>query len=115
MASRSPTGKRVFVTNLGYHDYTEARRLGDIVAITTGRVNIKNSDRLQAEIQDILDEHKFAPTDLLLISGNGIIASFVLGYWLEVHGTPVTLVYWDPLLRQYHVREEDFTRKEAKV
>ena len=112
MPTRSDTGRKVFVTNLGYHDFSPAKRFGDITPCTRGHIDIKQTDRIEAEIQNVLDQSD--PEDYLLISGHPITVFLATGYWFRLHRC-VNVLYWDPLIQDYRVRKTDFTPKVEQI
>ena len=112
MAIRSKTGKKVFITNLGYHDYSPAKRFGDLVPCTRGHLDLRQTDRIEARVQDVLE--KAENGDFLLLSGPPLIVGLCLGYWFRCHRT-VNILYWDPLVGDYLLRPTDFAPREAQI
>ena len=112
MPTRSQTGRKVFITNLGYHDFSPAKRFGDLVPCTKGNIDIKQTDRIEAQIQNTLDASE--AEDFLLISGHPVVVCLATGYWFRLHRS-VNLLYWDPLLQDYRVRSTDFSSREAQI
>lgn len=99
---------RVFVTNLGFHDYTPAERWGELVAVTSGRENLKNTDRLEWEMQQVLK--KMTDNDYLCISGSPVLAAIAVGFVLRRFGY-VDLLFWDALYSDYRYRKFTFDEK----
>ena len=112
MPTRSETGRKVYVTNLGFHDYSAAKRFGDIVACTRGNIDLRQTDRIEARIQLVLDQSD--SDDYLLISGHPLVVALCIGYWFRLHRT-VNLLYFDAMLGDYLVRSTDFTPREAQI
>ena len=109
---RSETGRKVFITNMGYHDFSKAKRFGDIVPCTKGDVDLLHTDRIEARIQTVLDDSE--DTDYLLISGHQLLVALCIGYWFRLHRT-VNILYWDALVGDYLVRPADFSPKLAQI
>jgi len=103
---------RVFIANVGYHDYSAAERFGKLVAVTRAKVDLEHSDRMEAEIQDALAD--FNSDDYLLLSGPPLINILAAGFIFKRLGE-VRVVYWDGLMRDYHVRELTFETRELAI
>lgn len=104
---------RVFLLNMGYHDYSSAAEFGEFIPLSKGRVNITNTDRLEGEMQDLFEENSFNPErDYVLLSGSILQAYLMGGYLGKKYGTIKTL-YWDALLGAYREREFSFERKKV--
>jgi len=101
MTQRSQTGRKVFVTNLGHHDYTKVDRFGDLVPLTTRRVDIYHTDRMMSNILPLLDT--MHPEDYILVSGNPAIVALVIAEVME-RFKKVNILYWDPLYSDYILR-----------
>lgn len=113
MAERSQTGRRVFITNLGFHaGYEKAKRYGDLVSCTKGDVDLMQTDRMEARIQVVLDTSE--SEDYLLISGHPLIIALCVGYWFRLHRT-VNVLYWDPRLQDYLKRPTDFSSRHDQI
>lgn len=107
---KHPPGRRVFITNVGYHDYTNLSHWGELIPITRGRLNIKNTDRLEGEIQDLLESNHVSEDDYLCVSGIAYVAILVTGYWFKKFGK-INLLYWDAQLQDYRLRVHTFDRR----
>ena len=72
-----PDKINVFVTNDFGYDLSDAKRFirgdGEIIAITEGRVSIKDLKKLANKMMYSLNEMQ--ETDFLLVSGNSVVAS----------------------------------------
>ena len=106
--SRSNTGRKIFVANMGYHDFSLAKKWGDLVPVTTGRVDVMHTDRLEARLQEVL--HEAEEKDYILLSGGLVINALCIGYLFAKFGR-VRMIFWDALLQDYHLRETDFSEK----
>lgn len=81
----------VYITNYAGHDYSDAKRYGEIRAITAGHVSFQSLDRMKFEcLQGIKDS---SPTDWLLFSGAAPIAAVVAMAWLVKHKKVQMLVH----------------------
>lgn len=94
---------KVFITNKGGHDFSKAERFGDLVFLTSGRVDIYHTDRLVQEriIPGLEGARK---TDYLLVSGNPAITAMCLAIWLDRFGE-ARVLFWDSLYQDYILRE----------
>lgn len=95
----------IYIANASGHDYSSAEGFGtSMVPLTKGRVNIFNTDRLQAEMRRKL--HAFDEgEDWLLLSGNmviNIIAYSVLAQQVTHH---VPVLIFDVVQRKYYPRD----------
>ena len=102
--SRSQTGRKVFVTNMGFHDFTKAERFGDLLPITENKVDLYHTDRLNASIEQALADME--PEDYILVSGNPFITALVVIHVLNEFSR-LRLLYWDPLYQDYILRETE--------
>lgn len=100
------------VNKAGYHDYSAAEKYGDLKPITKNRVNIRNSDRLEAIIQDALLDA--SPDDYLLLSGHALINVLAVTFLYKRFGE-VKVLYWDQMFKDYHLRELDFGTKRLET
>ena len=95
---------RVFISNLGAHDYTKVKKYGELVPITEGQVNIFHTDRLIANIKEKLLAENATREDFLLLSGNALVSSLVLHEWLKKFGKARLLIY-NAVSRDYELRD----------
>jgi len=73
--------RKVFVTNKGGHDFSDAERFGELVFLTEGRVNRYSINTLYRELVDATNNAK--TDDYLLVSSLNILnalASSILSY-----------------------------------
>jgi sulfur transfer complex TusBCD TusB component (DsrH family) len=101
MPQRSQTGRRVFVTNVGSHNYEKAKRFGDLIPITQGRVNVASTDRMMQDIAATLTPMQ--EKDHILLSGNPVIVALVVAEVMHRYGS-VNLIYWDAMYQDYFPR-----------
>lgn len=105
-------GARVFMTNMGYHDYSRAERWGEFVPLTQGRVDLVHTDRLEGEIQSVLATYE-ADLDYLMLGGAPIVIALCVGYLFRRDGF-VDVLYWDAMFGDYRYRKLTFEdRNEA--
>lgn len=91
----------VYIANRGFHDYTRAQGHGKLVALTSGNVDLKATDRLDEKIQHALRDA--APEDILLLGGAPIIGALAQAYLTARFGY-VNVLYYDPGRREYVLR-----------
>lgn len=99
-------GARVFMTNMGFHDYSAAERWGDFVPITQGRVDLVHTDRLEGDIQKVLSEYQ-SGLDYLMLGGAPIVVAMAIGY-LFARDKYVDVLYWDAMYADYRHRKLTF-------
>lgn len=104
-------GARVFMTNMGFHDYTQAERWGEFIPVTQGRVDLVHTDRLEADIQRVLEE--FTDKDYLLLGGAPVVVAFCIGYLFRKFGY-VDILYWDAMYGDYRYRRLTFEEKNRR-
>jgi hypothetical protein len=97
-------GARVFATNVGFHDYSPAERWGKLIGLTERRVDLLHTDRLRGEIIEKLREHEASPDDYLLVSGNPLVVTVVVQYWLSNISPIIDVLYWDARYQDYILR-----------
>jgi hypothetical protein len=108
LAARSDThprtGARVFMTNMSFHDYSRAKKWGDFVPLTQGRVDLIHTDRLEADLQAKLED--FNENDYLLLGGAPfVVAASVVFISLKLGYADV--LYWDAMYGDYRNRRID--------
>lgn len=91
---------RVFVTNFSGHDYTDAKRYGELYYITRHYVSFGHLDRVKVDILKAIVEQGAKATDYLLLSGRDIISVVAALFWYEMFGQAKLLV-WDKKEHQY--------------
>lgn len=94
---------KVYIANLGGHDYSDARRYGELVFLTHHGFNPKEFDRvaflLYEQLKDFDPDH-----DYFLPVGQDLVNLTALYILSQQHGTVKTL-YWDFHDRKYLVHE----------
>lgn len=82
---------RVYITNFGAHDHSNASVYGEFVNITKGTLSMHKLDRLKLDIGEAIAESK--PDDWLLLAGNSYISVTAALLWLAKHGVVKMLVH----------------------
>lgn len=110
----------VFAMNYAGHNMTDAERFGRIVKLTTGNVDIFETDRLTFQLCEDLTENEYDPeTDHLLLSGSPVITAIVVGLITRMYNPDViNLLLWradDKLYvpRQINLKEYPNAQKES--
>ena len=82
----------VWLVNKGNHiNYSDAERFGAIVPLTSGRVNIFQTDNLVTTLSGALTEAK--KDDFVLLSGSAFLNSLVVHYFLKKFSIVKALIY----------------------
>lgn len=112
--TRSPTGRKVFVTNLGYHDFSKATRYGDVIGVTVGTLNLTDIDSLTSAISEKLKGMTIM--DYLLIVGNPLVVHLCTDYLLRVREFgKIRILYWSAVWNEYvELGKEDLVAQEAQ-
>lgn len=83
---------KVFIPNKGFHDYTDAKRFGQLVFVTKGTQNkygVSNMARCwDAALKDS------TPQDYILITSLSILSSIGAGAFASKHGGKVNFLLW---------------------
>jgi hypothetical protein len=104
---------RVFITSRGQLDYSQAEEYGELIAVTSGRLNIAEPDLVAEKVQDVLKDA--AADDILLINGHPIIVVMAAGYLFRRHGY-VNVLYHDPARGKYVLRKKlDFASADRQA
>ena len=98
MTTRSQTGKRVFITGLGAHNYEPAKEYGDLHIILSGAVDLSDFDAMYEKIKSALQNSD--PKDYILMSGAPIISVLCVLLMLRKHNE-CHVLQWDGVLREY--------------
>lgn len=102
---------KVFVANYAGHDYTEAKKYGELVFITKGYVSFASLDRVLYVVTEALLESK--PDDWLLLSGSGTICVFAALGWLHLHGRVNLLIFDQRSKKEVTPYRESIITKES--
>ena len=114
MTTLSPTGRKVFITNLGYHDFSKALRYGDVIGVTIGTLNLTDIDLLTDTISEKLKG--MTEEDYLLITGNPLVVYMCTDYLLRVRGFPeIRILYYSAVWNEYvELGKEHLIAKESE-
>ncbi len=94
---------QVFIVNYNAgHDYSTAKRHGDLVRLTEGDVNIFATDRLLTRLNQAL--RGATPDDCLLLSGNVVLNSLAVALWIR-RFPQIRLLIYDSRDKRYRRRE----------
>jgi len=89
---------RVFVANFAGHDYTKAKKYGEVVFVTKGFISFQGLDRLKFQIAERLLDSR--PEDWLALSGTNIINVLAGILWYQRHGV-VKILNFDKTSQTY--------------
>lgn len=95
---------KVFIVNDHAHDFSPAKKYGELVAITEGRINPFNHHELFMEVAEKIKEAD--PDDFLLVCGNQALNIYCGFAWILQH-KKIRLLIYDSLHNRYLIR--DFT------
>lgn len=103
---------KVFIVNYGGHDMTPAYKFTkngdeDLVYITTGKINVFNTDYIMKEV--IFKLRDFTPDDFLLFCGYGVLGAICFAHLMLRFDVIKTLIF-NAVTREYIVRH--LNRKE---
>ena len=98
MSKRTPL---VFVTNLGTHDYTPAKKYGELRFLTRGKINRYETSTIYREFIDAMSDSK--ESDHLLISSLSILNSIAAAILARKHGVVNFLLYNDGVYTLRHI------------
>jgi hypothetical protein len=103
----------VYVLNYGWHDYTAAERYGRLVPVTSGNVDHLHTDRLEHQIQSVLDGMD-VDHDYILLSGSPMV-NFLAGGFLAQRfpAIKINYLYWEGVFSNYIERFTSFKKKEV--
>lgn len=88
-----PRDPKVWVVNYAGHDYSDAKRFGELDFITKGYVSRGHPDRLLYDVSETIAETE--PFDWLLPSGLIALNVLAVVVWKQKHGS-VNLLLHDP-------------------
>ena len=94
---------KVYVTNVGWHNYDNAKKYGELVPLTEGRIDYRHTDRIREQIINGLRDFN-ADLDYVLISGMPALPFEVAAHLLK-RFNKVRYLYWEPLMDDYLPRE----------
>ena len=83
---------RVYVLNQGGHDVSKARKYGQLISVTKGKVNVFATDRLMQEMRDKLKDFN-SECDYLLICGSIVLSALTVKVLYEKFENFNILIY----------------------
>lgn len=93
---------KVWIASDAGHDFSEAEKYGDLVAVTNGKSNIFNIRHLVSDFAEKLTD--FGPEDYLLLSGNVVVNVLLSSILLQKQETIQVLIF-DAVHKGYVPRE----------
>ena len=94
----------VYVVNDSGHDVQKAERFGDLVSLTTGKVNVFATDRLTQELSVKLKDFHTA-TDYVLLSGTIILNVIVMRILMRQSVFAIRVLIYNFSAETYTVRD----------
>lgn len=76
--------RKVYVTNKGGHDYSAARRFGELVFCTEGSIPRFNTSHMYREIEEVMRDSD--PEDYILLTSLTTLNVIAAGYFAHKHG-----------------------------
>lgn len=104
-------GRKVFIPNLTFHDYNDAKRFGQLVALSKGSIDSISLEHATESFKDKLREHEAHPDDHVLISGAPFLNAITCGIFLHWFGH-VRVLQWNGILKEYDVHVVELEDKE---
>lgn len=104
---------KVFITNDSGHDYSPARRFGELVPLSTGMVNKFHLTKMLRQFEPLLSHS--SPEDFILQSGPSIMNCVACAYFAAKHGRLNLLIFrLEGDGKQRYVVRRLYFRQEAK-
>jgi len=97
---------RVYIPNLGFHDYTKAQKWGKLVFLTRGTVDRFEVGKIARSCADAMAEAE--SDDYLMITSLSVINSIASGILSRRFGR-VNFLLHDPRIDDYYLRSVDLT------
>ncbi len=82
---------KVFIPNKTSHNYTDAERFGELIALTTGNLDLSNTSKMYRAMERIMADSK--PTDHILVSGASITNSIACSMFTAKHNCLNLLIF----------------------
>ena len=92
----------VFITNRSGHDFSPAEYFGELVYLSSGKINPYQTTKMYKEFSSILNNSK--PDDYILITGLSIMNSIATACMAYKHGR-VNILQWHEGERKYKRRQ----------
>ena len=84
--------QKVFIPNKGHHDYTDAKRYGELIFVTKGIQNKFSVANMARCWEDALEYSQ--PTDYILQTSLSILTSIGVASFAVKHNGRVNLLLW---------------------
>lgn len=92
---------KVLIVNRGHHLYNDARKFGELVFLTEGRINVFSSSNLQYEIETSIEKNA-TTDDYLLLSGH-ILPNAIAVHAMLKKFNKVKMLIWIGNIGEYKV------------
>lgn len=90
--------RKVWIVSFAGHDFSDAKRYGELSPITTGYVSFESLDRLFFKVAESLIDS--SPNDYLLHSGLNVLNILAGAVWWHLHNS-LNLLVWDQKEKKY--------------
>lgn len=100
-------GRKVFIPNVVRLDYTDAKRFGELVALSRGGIDMMDVTTLQEVIEAKLVEADVHAEDYVLLSGAPLLNTIVTNYFVNRYAH-VRCLQWDGILQEYKLIEHKY-------
>ena len=82
---------KVYIPNRSHHDFSSAKPWGDLIALTSGNLDLSNTSHLIRTMRDIIALSQ--PTDYILIAGATIANIIACSLFVAQHKKLNLLIY----------------------
>lgn len=89
---------KVYVTNFTGHEYTDAKRFGELIYITNGYVTFNDLKEIERKVLEFVKQA--TKDDYLLLSGNSLLCSVATLIWTNYH-KQCNILHWNGMKRGY--------------
>lgn len=100
MDEPNPLGRNVFIPNVTWHNYTDAKRFGQLIQLTKGPIDQIDLDDIQDKITSKMVDFGLNAHDWILVSGAPILNIIAVTVMLERFDV-VNLLQWNGILNTY--------------
>lgn len=105
-----PPGHTVYIPNRVFHDYSDARRFGELVQLSQGSIDTMSLEDLESRFREKMKESM--PHDWILLSGSPLLNVIAAHIQLEKHGA-VKMLQWNAVMREYAPFELEMRKAEV--
>lgn len=105
------TTPKVYIPNKSYHNFSDAKRFGELIYLTVGKISIMSTGRMFRTFHPLIEES--SPEDYILISGPSVMTSLLCAMFSHKHGVLNLLIFQieDRGPGFYKQRRIDFTQQ----